>query len=75
MIWPVAIIAFETGDTTMQQRMLHTLAFFEERSELAIWSQMTHLVKELWALRKREGANIKWHQTALGSMSDSFMLL
>ncbi|EWG51989.1 hypothetical protein FVEG_10827 [Fusarium verticillioides 7600] len=75
MIWPVAIVAFETGDTIMQQRMLHTLAFFEERSELAIWSQMTHLVKELWALRKREGANIKWHQTALGSMSDSFMLL
>ncbi|KAF4343290.1 Arginine metabolism regulation II [Fusarium beomiforme] len=75
MIWPVAIIAFEIADTAMQQRMLKSLAFFEERSDLAIWSQITHLVKELWALRKREGANIKWHQTALGSMSDSFMLL
>ncbi|KAF9771832.1 hypothetical protein IL306_010498, partial [Fusarium sp. DS 682] len=58
--------AFEIADTAMQQRMLKSLAFFEERSDLAIWSQITHLVKELWALRKREGANIKWHQTALG---------
>jgi hypothetical protein len=75
MIWPVAIIAFEIADGPLQQRMLKSLAFFEERSELAIWSQITHLVKELWALRTREGVNIKWHQTALGSMSDSFMML
>jgi hypothetical protein len=71
----VAIIAFEIADGPLQQRMLKSLAFFEERSELAIWSQITHLVKELWALRTREGVNIKWHQTALGSMSDSFMML
>ncbi|RGP77265.1 arginine metabolism regulation ii [Fusarium longipes] len=75
MIWPVAIISFEIADDAMQQRMLKCLTLFEERSELAIWTQIMHLVKELWALRKREGANIKWHQTALGSMSDSFMLL
>ncbi|KAF4967434.1 hypothetical protein FSARC_5007 [Fusarium sarcochroum] len=75
MIWPVAIIAFEIADPTLQQRMLKCINFFEERSDLAIWSQITHLVKELWVLRKREGVNLKWHQTALGSMSDSFMLL
>jgi hypothetical protein len=75
MIWPIAIISFEIADDATQQRMLKCLALFEERSELAIWTQIMHLVKELWALRKREGTNIKWHQTALGSMSDSFMLL
>ncbi|KAM0214229.1 hypothetical protein ACHAPQ_003056 [Fusarium lateritium] len=75
MIWPVAIIAFEIADVPLQQRMLKSIAFFEERSQLAIWSQITHLVKELWALRTKEGVNIKWHQTALGSMSDSFMML
>ncbi|GKU09581.1 arginine metabolism regulation protein ii [Fusarium langsethiae] len=75
MIWPVAIIAFEIADDAMQQRMLKCLACLWERSELAIWTQITQLVKELWSLRKREGANIKWYHTALGSMSDSFMLL
>ncbi|KAF4455733.1 Arginine metabolism regulation protein II [Fusarium austroafricanum] len=75
MLWPVAIIAFEIADSAMQQRMLKSFAFFEERSELAIWSQIKEQVKELWALRRREGLNIKWHQTALGRMSDSFMLL
>ncbi|KAJ4127957.1 hypothetical protein NW768_008240 [Fusarium equiseti] len=75
MIWPIAIISFEIADGAMQQRMLKCLADFEERSELAIWTQIMHLVKELWALRRREGSNIKWYHTALGSMSDSFMLL
>ncbi|KAF5669977.1 Arginine metabolism regulation II [Fusarium heterosporum] len=75
LIWPIAIIAFEIADTPAQQRMLKSLVSFEERSDLAIWSQIRHLVKELWALRAREGADIKWHQTALGSMSDSFMML
>lgn len=74
MVWPVAIIAFEIAEGPLQQRMLKSLAFFEDRSELAIWSQFTHLVKDLWALRTREGVNIKWHQTALGSMH-SFMLM
>ncbi|PTD06808.1 hypothetical protein FCULG_00005518 [Fusarium culmorum] len=75
MIWPVAMIAFEIADDAMQQRMLKCLDLLWERSELAIWTQITHLVKELWALRKREGANIKWYHTALGSMTDSFMLV
>lgn len=75
MVWPVAIISFEIAADAMQQRMLKCLAFFEGRSELAIWTQIMQLVKDLWALRKREGANIKWYHTALGSMSDSFMLL
>ncbi|KAL6917121.1 hypothetical protein ACHAPO_006066 [Fusarium lateritium] len=75
MIWPVAMIAFEIADDAMQQRMLRCLTLLWERSELAIWTQITQLVKELWALRKREGANIKWYHTALGSMTDSFMLV
>ncbi|KAM5344321.1 hypothetical protein ACJ41O_012858 [Fusarium nematophilum] len=76
MIWPIAIVAFEALDGELQNRILKCLDFFVERSELAIWEQITHLIKDLWALRKTvEGANVKWHETVLGCMSDSFMLL
>ncbi|KAF5022465.1 hypothetical protein F66182_5501 [Fusarium sp. NRRL 66182] len=75
MVWPIAMVALETGDVSMQHRMLQCLQNLEQCSELALWSQITHHVKELWALRTREGADLKWHQTALGSMSDGFMLM
>ncbi|KAJ4323913.1 hypothetical protein N0V84_004137 [Fusarium piperis] len=75
MIWPVAIIAFEIVDIEMQHRMLQCLDFFFDLSDLAIWAQIRHLVRDLWALRKGPSDNLKWHETILGSMSDSFMLL
>ncbi|KAM0425835.1 hypothetical protein ACHAPT_008773 [Fusarium lateritium] len=75
MIWPVAIIAFEVIDVGMQHRMLKCLDFFLDRSDLAIWGQITHLVRDLWALRKGPSVNLKWHETLLGSMSDTVMLL
>ncbi|RSM00754.1 hypothetical protein CDV31_011679 [Fusarium ambrosium] len=75
MIWPVAIIAFEILDVGMQHRMLKCLDFFLDRSDLAIWAQIRHLVRDLWSLRKGSSVNLKWHETLLGSMSDSFMLL
>lgn len=75
MIWPVAIIAFEILDVGMQHRMLKCLDFFLDRSDLAIWAQIRHLVRDLWSLRKGPEVNLKWHETLLGSMSDSFMLL
>ncbi|KAJ3521298.1 hypothetical protein NM208_g13358 [Fusarium decemcellulare] len=75
MVWPVAIIAFEIRHVELQHRMLKCLNFFLDRSDLAIWSQITNLARDLWALRKTQDPNLKWYQTSSGSMSDNFMLL
>ncbi|KAH6889641.1 fungal-specific transcription factor domain-containing protein [Thelonectria olida] len=76
MLWPMAILAFETTHTMPQNRILKCLETFADRSGFAIWTQLANLVRDLWALRKTEGnSRMKWHRSVLTSMNDSFMLL
>ncbi|KPM33917.1 hypothetical protein AK830_g12656 [Neonectria ditissima] len=76
MLWPIAIIAFETCHSMPQNRVLKCLEGFASRSGFAIWTHLSVLVRDLWALRKTEGnENLKWHRSVLTSINDSFMLL
>ncbi|KAF4978613.1 hypothetical protein FZEAL_5016 [Fusarium zealandicum] len=75
MLWPVAVAAFEASEVTLQHRMLKCLDFFLQRSDLAIWAQLTNVVSDLWNARRAQGVELKWHETSLGSMSDCLMLL
>ncbi|KAK7419089.1 hypothetical protein QQX98_003591 [Neonectria punicea] len=76
MLWPIAIIAFETCHSVPQHRVLKCLEGFANRSGFAIWTHLSVLVRDLWALRKTEGnEDLKWHKSVLTSMNDSFMLL
>lgn len=76
MLWPMAILAFETTHAMPQNRILKCLETYADRSGFAIWTQLAGLVRDLWAERKTEGnSNMKWHWSVLTSMNDSFMLL
>ncbi|KAI5468131.1 fungal-specific transcription factor domain-containing protein [Mariannaea sp. PMI_226] len=76
MLWPMAILAFETINVMPQNRILKCMETFAERSGFAIWTQLGNLVRDLWAVRKTEGNHsMKWHRSVLASINDDFMLL
>lgn len=75
LLWPIAIIAFETHRPSLQARVLACLDFFAKRSGLPIWQKFSLLVRELWANRRLGGdVNELWHTCRPFSSKDVMML-
>jgi hypothetical protein len=62
LVWPIAIIAFETQDSLLQDRMMRCLEVFNRSPALAIWKKFSESVQGLWAKRQSQGEeNLCWH--------------
>ncbi|KAI5456057.1 fungal-specific transcription factor domain-containing protein, partial [Mariannaea sp. PMI_226] len=76
LLWPIAIIAFDTDREASQQRILNCVTKLAERSRLTVWASLAKWAQDMWVLRKSEGnQNLKWHHSFFLSDNDNLMMI